>query len=488
MDSQSKTKKKWQSTLIQGFIVLVAILITAGVSWFLYEHTVNLLTDNLRQRLLSIGTTQVANIDPSDVEKLQKEDDWKRPEWARVVGQLKRAKNNNSNIVFMYIFRKKGNDATQMEFVADAESINPYANIDTDSSNDVDANGDGKIEPDGADQLQWPGQDYPEPPDEAFLAYDGPLTNKDLYADAYGQVLTGYAPIKNGSGKVIAILGTDIKANDFFTVTRQTLYPFLAFIILLIGILLILASSLIKIWSKQVDLIVELDRQKDSVLHMVAHQFKGPVSTINFTTELLLDGTYGKLSPEQQENVNVIRTASQKMGSQSEMVLDAAKITLGKLPLEPKPVELDQLFKEVVKEAETHAKERKVNLKVVLPNEPLPTATLDRRYTQLAFDNLLSNAIKYTALKAEGGSAEFIVQMQGKTLRASVKDTGIGIPKAEQDNIFKELYRASNAGKDGNGLGLHVTKGAIEAQGGKLWFESEEGKGTTFFVELPLNS
>ncbi len=221
---------------------------------------------------------------------------------------------------------------------------------------------------------------------------------------------------------------------------------------------------------------------------MVAHQFKGPVSTINFTTELLLDGTYGKLSPEQQENVNVIRTASQKMGSQSEMVLDAAKITLGKLPLEPKPVELDQLFKEVVKEAETHAKERKVNLKVVLPNEPLPTATLDRRYTQLAFDNLLSNAIKYTALKAEGGSAEFIVQMQGKTLRASVKDTGIGIPKAEQDNIFKELYRASNAGKDGNGLGLHVTKGAIEAQGGKLWFESEEGKGTTFFVELPLNS
>jgi signal transduction histidine kinase len=229
----------------------------------------------------------------------------------------------------------------------------------------------------------------------------------------------------------------------------------------------------------------ELDRQKDAVVHMVAHQFKGPVTTINFTTELLLDGSFGNLTDEQKENLATIRTASQKMGAQSDMVLDAAKITAGKLPLEPAPVDLKALFKEIVSEAENHAKEKKVNLKVSLPKE-LPTVILDKKYTQLSIDNLLSNAVKYTALKSEGGNVEFIVEIKNKTLLCTVRDTGIGIPEKDQENVFKELYRASNAGKDGNGLGLHVAVGAIEAQGGKIRFESTENVGTTFFVELPL--
>jgi signal transduction histidine kinase len=233
--------------------------------------------------------------------------------------------------------------------------------------------------------------------------------------------------------------------------------------------------------------LVELDRQKDAVLHMVAHQFKGPVTTINFVTELLLDGTYGDLTTEQKENLMIIRTASQKMGSQSEMVLNAAKITLGKLPLEPKALDLNELFKEIVAEAEIHAKEKKVDLTVVLPESPMPTVILDRKYTQLAIDNLLSNAVKYTALKTpEGGKVDFTVKVKDKTLFCTVKDTGIGVPAKEKENIFKELYRASNAGKEGNGLGLNVAKGAIESQGGTMWFESEEGVGTTFFVKLPL--
>ena len=156
------------------------------------------------------------------------------------------------------------------------------------------------------------------------------------------------------------------------------------------------------------------------------------------------------------------------------------------MPIELAPVDLNALLKEIVEEAQNHAKERKVLLKVSLPATPLPTANLDRKYTQLAIDNLLSNAVKYTALKAEGGEVEFTVEIKDQTFLCKVKDTGIGIPKNDQGNIFKELYRASNAGKEGNGLGLHVSMGAIKAQGGDVRFESEEGKGTTFFVELPL--
>ena len=230
----------------------------------------------------------------------------------------------------------------------------------------------------------------------------------------------------------------------------------------------------------------ELDRQKDGVLHMVAHQFKGPVTTINFTSELLLDGSYGELTAEQRENVATIQAASKKMGAQSEMVLDAAKITSGKLPIEPKPVDLNALFKEIVDEGQNHAKERKVQLNISLPAATLPTVNLDKKYTQLSLDNLLNNAIKYTALKAPSGTVDFTVEIKDHVLYCTIKDNGIGIPKKDQENVFKELYRASNAGKEGNGLGLHVALGAIVAQGGKMHFESEEGKGATFFVELPL--
>src|SRR5438094_911555 len=137
MKIKNKSDKSRGLTWIGGGIVLTAILITASVSWLLYEHTVNLLTDNLRQRLLSIAITQTANIDSKNIEALQIEDDWKKPDWAKVVTSLKRAKDDNPNIVFMYIFRKKKDDPTKMEFVADAESINPYANTDTDPKNDI---------------------------------------------------------------------------------------------------------------------------------------------------------------------------------------------------------------------------------------------------------------------------------------------------------------------------------------------------------------
>ena len=103
----------------------------------------------------------------------------------------------------------------------------------------------------------------------------------------------------------------------------------------------------------------------------------------------------------------------------------------------------------------------------------------------MTIENLLSNAVKYTP---EKGEVDFTVTITGNTLHCVVKDTGVGIPKADQEKIFGKLFRASNVRNtvDGNGFGLYVAKGAVEAQGGKIWFESEEGKGTTFFVELPL--
>ena len=110
---------------------------------------------------------------------------------------------------------------------------------------------------------------------------------------------------------------------------------------------------------------------------------------------------------------------------------------------------------------------------------------LDKRYTRMTIENLLTNAMKFTQ---EKGRVELVVKIKDCVLYCIVRDTGCGIPKSEQHQIFNKLFRASNVNNSivGNGFGLYVAKGAIEAQGGRIKFESEEGTGTTFFIDIPI--
>ncbi|HVX01435.1 MAG TPA: HAMP domain-containing sensor histidine kinase, partial [Candidatus Babeliaceae bacterium] len=158
----------------------------------------------------------------------------------------------------------------------------------------------------------------------------------------------------------------------------------------------------------------------------------------------------------------------------------------GRMHIDKQELDLSSFFKEIMEVIDPKAKEKDVTFVKLLP-EKYPAAELDKRYTRMTIENLLTNAIKYTPQK---GTVQLKVEIRGDTLYCEVKDTGVGIPKQDQDKIFGKLFRASNVRNtiDGNGFGLYVAKGAIEAQGGKIWFKSEEGKGTTFFIELPLSN
>src|SRR3989338_3472476 len=230
--------QKKKINILAWAIIIGGTIVIVVTTFVLYQHTVNLLTTNLRQRIESIARSTVPSFDPRDIEELRTESDWQKPAWSRVVNQLMAIEQSHTDILFAYIFRKKIDDPFLMEFVADSHSINPFANIDADPSNDIDANRDGNIEPDGPDLLQWPGQDYLDPPEGTFRAYNGPTTSNELYEDSFWRVITGYAPIVS-NGETIAVLAFDMDANDFFTITRQTLYPFLSFISALVFIILL---------------------------------------------------------------------------------------------------------------------------------------------------------------------------------------------------------------------------------------------------------
>lgn len=179
-----------------------------------------------------------------------------------------------------------------------------------------------------------------------------------------------------------------------------------------------------------------------------------------------------------------MHSIGENMSDLVSMILDVSRIQLGRMRVEKQELSLDEFFREILATIEPRAVEKKISFMKNIPGK-FPVAKLDKRYTNMTIENLLSNAIKYTP---ESGTVNFVVELQGNNMLVSVKDTGIGIPKAEQKKIFGRMYRATNARNaiDGNGFGLYVAKGAVEAQGGSIWFESEEGKGTTFYVELPL--
>lgn len=227
----------------------------------------------------------------------------------------------------------------------------------------------------------------------------------------------------------------------------------------------------------------ELDRQKDELLSIVSHQLATPVTSVKWYLEMLLDGDSGELTEEQKKQLMTMQGVTADLVDLVGMILDVSRIQLGRMKVDRSDLDLNTFFSEVLAVIDPKATVKKQQFIKNMPKS-LPTASLDKRLMRMTLENLLSNAVKYTP---EGGRVDLTVTITDHTLRYEVKDTGCGIPKEDQDKIFGKLFRATNVrNTEGNGLGLFAAKGAAEAQGGKVWFTSESGRGTTFFVEIPL--
>jgi len=499
-----RSNKKWTTILIS---IIISFFVIAGAvlaSWTLHNYTRDLLIDNLRERLLSISITQASNISYQDIQALQIESDWQKPEWGRVVSQLKKTKDENSDIVFMYIFRKLANDPTQMEFVADAGSLNPYANLDANPNNDVDANGDGEIDPEGADQLQWPGQPYYEAVDipEAFEAYNGALTAEELYSDSYGEVLTGYAPITDNNGNVVAILATDIKAGDFVKITREISTPFIIFVAFLILTILILALVLISMLQREssaknkIGLLAEdlkkvnekleiLNKQKTEFVSLASHQLRGPLTAINGYVEMIDAGDYGEITPETKDALSKVKLASHDLSILVGDYLDVTRIELGKMKYEMENMSLNTVVDQVVAEMTPVIEKSSMKLVVKKSDNEL-LVNIDRNKLKQVMLNLVDNAVKY------GGQGSITIGSEkvGEKAQFIVSDEGSGISKDVLPTLFAKFVRAPSAqqiNSSGTGLGLFVAKKILDAHEGKIWAESDGiGKGSTFSFDIDL--
>ena len=226
-----------------------------------------------------------------------------------------------------------------------------------------------------------------------------------------------------------------------------------------------------------------IDRAKTELVSLSSHQLRSPLTAIGWYLELLQSKSNGTLTAKQLKLTKEIKDAYDRMTTLINSLLNVSRIDMGTFAVEPKPAKIIPILKETLELFKHQIIEKKLTLKENYSGN-LDDFLVDSRIIEIIFQNLISNAVKYTPVH---GSIDINVK-NDKTLLISVKDTGIGIPKSQQSKIFSKLFRADNASNvdpGGTGLGLYIVYATVRASGGKVWFESKEGKGTTFYVSYP---
>jgi len=235
--------------------------------------------------------------------------------------------------------------------------------------------------------------------------------------------------------------------------------------------------------------LTRLDEAKNQFIMASQHHLRTPLTSMRGYVELLLDGTYGKISPKVREILTKFQVSIKRLIKIVNEFLDITQFQLGKEVVTLMPdVDALPILKEIVEELQLETKARGLWLKLEKAKD-IPKIKADPEKLKIALFNIVDNAIKYTI---EGGVTIKVAKSDSK-IQIAVKDTGVGISKEEQKELFNRLFeRGKEAGKfhtTGRGIGLYITFHIIQAHHGKIWVESEgQGKGgSTFFIELPLN-
>jgi signal transduction histidine kinase len=229
----------------------------------------------------------------------------------------------------------------------------------------------------------------------------------------------------------------------------------------------------------------KLSRAKSEFISIVSHQLRTPLSAIKGYLSMILEGSYGELPEKLKEKMKNIYQSNERLIRLVNDVLSVSKIEVGEMGMIWEKEDLREIIKEVISELSIKAKEKNLYLNFEEPKE-FPKVLLDREKIRQVILNLVDNAIRYT----QKGGVTVKLQIANGRLQIVVSDTGEGLTKEEKEKLFERFSRGTAGTKfwtEGAGLGLYIARKFIEMHKGRIWAESEgRGKGSTFYVELPM--
>ncbi len=221
------------------------------------------------------------------------------------------------------------------------------------------------------------------------------------------------------------------------------------------------------------------------IMPVVIHQLKTPISVIKGYIEAISSGDCGKITPAQKEYLQDALENLKRMSLFIDSLLDVSKVEDKKLDVKLEPVDLDKIIAEVLKNLAPWIEANNCEVFFEKPLK-LPKVLTNRIRIREAIQNFISNAAIY---KERKGKVRIALRREGKKVLFKCQDNGIGIPKKDFKKVFTKFYRSEKAmtlDPSGTGLGLFICKAIIELSGGKIWFDSKERKGTTFYFTLPI--
>ena len=218
---------------------------------------------------------------------------------------------------------------------------------------------------------------------------------------------------------------------------------------------------------------------------MISHELRTPLTPIiGWCQALKNPKIMGELTPKQLQSIDTIHTNAKRLQVLISDMLDAQKLDMKKMRFDRKYLDVAELMSYLTKNLQSAMEPKQIQF-INSTKERLLIKS-DRARLEQVLNNLILNAIDF--VPKEGGTIEISAQAKGDAALFFIKDNGIGIPKHKQINLFKEFYQIDTfitRKHGGSGLGLAICKGIVEALGGKIWVESEEHKGATFYFTIP---
>jgi len=408
-----------------------------------------------------------------EIEAIQRPSDMNKSAYTRVVKKLDDIRDQVPNAKFAYIFRKT-DDPRVLSFVADADGIKTDAELDLNKNGSVDSD----------EEPGFPGDQYDisQDPIIGTDAFQAPTVG-EVSLDQWGALISGFAPIHDTQGHSIAILGIDMDAQEYLTLSQSVLSPMLLLLVFVVGVLMTSYIGVI-IWKRRLENMRELDRERSRLMDLTFHQIGAPLSGMRWWIEILHDEAINYPPIQDHEGFTQINVGLDRMTEVIVALSQASKLRRKELELKKEQINVKESINTTLETLQTELTYREQDIELTV--DASYVVMFDRLLLYEVIQAIMKNAMYYSPAR----SRIFIkAEKKDDTIEVTIRDEGYGIASEDLEGIFREMRRGKEAYKHkpvGNGLGLYITKGIIEHGGGTMWIESKKGNGTTVHFTLPL--